>query len=561
MTVTEARQRALTALRTQTFDVLIVGGGIVGTSIARDLALRGARVALIEQHDLASGTSSRPTRLVHGGLRYLENYDFGLVREDLREREILLRTAPHLVYPLPFLLPQYGREAGDMLYRAKLRAGMVLYDLLSFDKSLPGRRWLSRDEVRREEPGLKSEGLQGAWRYFDAQVPLAERLVVENALDAAAHGGVVVTHARVERFLRDENGAVTGVLLRDLLSGQESEARAQLTINASGPWLDVTDKEIRPSKPPLLRLTKGVHLVTPSATRHAHALFAQSDGRLFFVVPWLGYSLVGTTDTDYKGDPHDASADEADVRYLSAEAQSAFPDAPLDTVHYAYAGVRALVRVEGVSEGEVSRKHKVLDHAVKDRVAGIVSVVGGKLTAARGIAEEVGNLVAQKIGLRVGSETSRLALPGGAIGGAVGAAARDLARFVETAVRPRVEALGLAPDLAEHLARVYGALAHEVLDLVERDRSLGEPLAPGETVIAAEIVRATEREWAVTLADFLLRRTTLGLRAGQAVSHLNRIAETMGRLRGWDAARVEEEVNRYLEEIAPMRRFSAAPIG
>jgi glycerol-3-phosphate dehydrogenase len=220
--------------------------------------------------------------------------------------------------------------------------------------------------------------------------------------------------------------------------------------------------------------------------------------------------------------------------------------------------VRALVRVEGVAEGEVSRKHKVLDHAVKDRVAGIVSVVGGKLTAARGIAEEVGNLVAQKLGLRVGSETMRLPLPGGAIGGALGAA-RDLARYVESAIRPRVEALGLAPDLADHLARVYGALAHEVLDLVERDRSLGEPLAPDEPAIAAEIVRATEREWAITLADFLLRRTTLGLRAGQAVAHLNRVAETMGRLRGWDAARIEEEINRYLAEIAPMRRFTAAP--
>src|SRR5688500_10059556 len=188
----DSRRRALDTLRTETLDVLIVGGGIVGTSIARDLALRGARVALVEQHDLASGTSSRPTRLVHGGLRYLENYDFGLVREDLREREILLRTAPHLVYPLPFLLPQYGRDAGDLLYRAKLRAGMVLYDLLSFDKSLPGRRWLTRSEVLSEEPGLRADGLQGAWRYFDAQVPLAERLVVRSEERRVGQGVGVV---------------------------------------------------------------------------------------------------------------------------------------------------------------------------------------------------------------------------------------------------------------------------------------------------------------------------------------------------------------------------------
>jgi glycerol-3-phosphate dehydrogenase len=369
------------------------------------------------------------------------------------------------------------------------------------------------------------------------------------------------THLWAERFLRAEDGTVTGVQVRDLVSGRETAVRAQLTINASGPWLDVTDREIRPSKPPLLRLTKGVHLVTPSATRHAHALFARRDGRLFFVVPWMGYSLVGTTDTDFTGDPREAAADEADVRYLAAEASEAFPGAPVDTVHYAYAGVCALVRVEGVSEGEVSRKHKVLDHAVKDRVAGIISVVGGKLTAARGIAEEVGGQVAQMLGLRVGSGTERLPLPGGALSGALGAARDQLARYVETVLRPRVEGLGLPAELAEHLGRVYGALAHEVLDLVERDRSLAEPLVPGEPAIAAEIVRATEREWAVTLADFLLRRTTLGLRAGQAVAHLTRVAETMGRLRGWDAARIEEEIARYLEEIAPMRRFSAAPVG
>ncbi len=381
------RVEAVRRLREAAVDVLVVGGGIVGTGIARDLALRGVKVALVEQHDLASGTSSRPTRLVHGGLRYLEIYDFGLVREDLREREILLRVAPHLVFPLPFLLPQYGRGAGNALYRAKLRAGMQLYDLLSFDKSLPNRRWLSREELRAEEPGINADGLQGAWRYFDAQVPLVERLVVENALDAAAHGTVVLNHARVERFLRggggegEGSGAVTGAVVRDVLTGQDLEVRAAVTVNASGPWLDMTDREIRPERPPLLRLTKGVHLVTPAATRNAHVLFAQSDGRLFFVVPWLGYSLVGTTDTDYRGDPAAAGAEEEDVRYLTTEARRAFPEAPLDRVHYTWAGVRALVRVDGVKEGQVSRKHKVLDHQVKDGVAGILSVVGGKITA------------------------------------------------------------------------------------------------------------------------------------------------------------------------------------
>ncbi|HEU5315088.1 MAG TPA: glycerol-3-phosphate dehydrogenase/oxidase [Chloroflexota bacterium] len=561
------RAAALEALRTQAFDVLVVGGGVVGTGVARDLALRGVRVALVEQHDLASGTSSRPTRLVHGGLRYLEILDFGLVREALREREILLRVAPHLVFPLPFLLPQYGRS---MAYRAKLLAGMQLYDLLSFDKSLPSRKWLSREETLAAEPALNGDGLQGAWRYYDAQLPLVERLVVESALDAAAHGATVLTHARVERFLRDDGdgasgasgaggeagnggGTVTGAVVRDTLSGEEAAVRAALTVNASGPWLDMTDRELRPARPPLLRLTKGVHLVVPSGTRNALAVFAQSDGRLFFLVPWMGYTLVGTTDTDYRGDPASAAADEEDVRYLQAEARRAFPGAPFETVHYAYAGVRALVRVEGVKEGKVSRKHKVLDHALRDGVGGIVSVVGGKITAYRGIAEEVGDLAIKKLGWGGTGLTERRPFPGGALG-----ASGTLDAFIEGDLWPRARAVGLDRQQAEHLGRTYGALGHEVLDLAERDAALRERLAPDGPGIAAEAVRAVEREWSATLADFLLRRSCIGLRADQALPHVERIAEMMGRVCGWDAARREEEVARYRDEIAPMRRFSTA---
>lgn len=559
-----SRHQALQSLQFQALDVLIVGGGIVGAGIARDLALRGFRVALVEQHDLASGTSSRPTRLIHGGLRYLEMYDFGLVREDLREREILLRVAPHLVYPLPFLLPQYKRSAFD---RAKLRAGMLLYDALSFDKSLPNRRWLSREEVLATEPAINSGGLQGAWRYFDAQVPLVERMVVENALDAARHGAVVLTHARVERFLRAAQAPdtleassspgvsgdrVTGAVVRDLTSGQDIEVRARLTVNATGPWLDFTGGDVRPGKPPLLRLTKGVHLVTPPGTRHAHVLFSQTDGRLFFVVPWLGHSLVGTTDTDYSGDPADAAADEADVRYLSTEARHVFPQAPFDEIYYTWAGVRALGRVEGVKEGAVSRKHRVLDHEVQEGVPGILSVVGGKITAYRGVAEEVGDLVSRKLGRRTRSYTDRRPFPGGAL--------RDPNVYEETEVWPRAQALGVTRAASAHLVQVYGSLAQEVLDLVERDRTLARPLSPENPAIVAEVIRAVEQEWALSLGDFLLRRSDLGLQADQALGSIAQIAAAMGDLLGWDTTNREQQVALYRAEIEPMRRFSGAPL-
>src|SRR5438445_5206482 len=234
LTAREQREQTFEALERSPLDVLIIGGGIVGTGIARDLALRGLKVGLVEQRDLASGTSSRPTRLLHGGLRYLEMFDFALVRTDMREREVLLRLAPHLVRPLPFLMPMYRRS---VLYRAKVQAGMQLYDALSFDKSLPTRQWLNRDQVLQAEPGLNPTDLQGAWQFYDGQVSLVERLVIENALDAASQGGVILTYARAERFIRDASGAVLGAVVRDALSDREIEARARLTVNASGPGL------------------------------------------------------------------------------------------------------------------------------------------------------------------------------------------------------------------------------------------------------------------------------------------------------------------------------------
>src|SRR5438270_5195783 len=209
MSALAQRRAVFAALEREAVDVLVVGGGIVGTGIARDLALRGLKVALVEQYDLASGTSSRPTRLIHGGLRYLEMFDFGLVRTDMREREVLLRLAPHLVQPLQFLMPMYSRS---VLYRAKLQAGMQLYDALSFDKSLPTRQWLNKRQLLRVEPGLNPTELQGAWQVYDGQVSLVERLVIENALDAASEGGIVLTYARAERFITGDSGAVTGAL-------------------------------------------------------------------------------------------------------------------------------------------------------------------------------------------------------------------------------------------------------------------------------------------------------------------------------------------------------------
>jgi glycerol-3-phosphate dehydrogenase len=500
----------------RTVDLLVIGGGIIGAGIARDAALRGLSVALVEQDDFASGTTSRPTRLIHGGLRYLELFDFGLVRSDMREREILLRIAPHLVFPLPFLLPLYRPS---LWYQAKLRFGMQLYDALSLDKTLPKRKWLGRDETLAEEPSLDRDGLTGAWRFYDAQVPLVERLVIENIVDAADHGALVLNHARATAYLRDGQ-RVVGATVRDRVADADLAVRARLTINATGPWLDRTIAPLRPSAKPLLRLTKGIHLVTPRATKQAHVLFAKRDGRLFFVLPWLDATIVGTTDTDYQGDPADAAATEEDVRYLQEEARRAFPNAPFDEIYFTYAGVRALVREEGVSEGQVSRKHALFDHERRDGIAGALSVVGGKITAYRAIAEEVTDL-----------------------------AARKLAR--EPATRP-----GDALTATNLLPGANGSRAREIAVLAAGDPSLAAPLCPHHRGIAAEVAHAVRSEWAMTIGDVMLRRTAIGLAQCQGLDCLDAVAELIGRLLGWDAERRKTEVAAYCREIEPMRRFS-----
>jgi glycerol-3-phosphate dehydrogenase len=487
------------SLGDRTVDLLVIGGGIIGAGIARDAALRGLSVALVEQNDLGSGTSSRPTRLIHGGLRYLELFDFGLVRSDMRERETLLRIAPHLVFPLPFLMPLYRRSP---FYRLKLQIGMFLYDLLSLDKSLPKRKRIGRAAALAAEPGLDPQGLGGAWRFYDAQVPFVERLVVENAIDAAAHGALILNHARATDYLR-EGTAVIGALVRDEIGRGDLEVRARFTVNATGPWLDRTLSALRPGARPLLRLTKGTHLVVPRATEHAHVLFAKRDGRLVFVLPWNGYTMIGTTDTDYQGDPAAAEATPEDVDYLRTEARRAFPAVSFDHILFTWAGVRALAREEGVAEGEVSRKHELYDHG-RDGIAGALSVVGGKITAYRAIAQEVADLVARRLGSTAPCRTSELPLPG-----------------------------------AAHAAA-----------------TTGDRICPHAATTRDDILRAVRSEWALTLGDVLLRRTAIGLASCQGLDRLETIADLVSGALGWDAARRAAEIAAYQSEIAPMRRFS-----
>jgi glycerol-3-phosphate dehydrogenase len=398
---------------------------------------------------------------------------------------------------------------------------MQLYDALSLDKTLPKRKWLDRDEALAAEPALDPDGLAGAWRFYDAQVPLVERLVIENVVDAANHGALVLNHARATSYLRD-GARVAGAVVRDRIADGDIEVRARLTVNATGAWLDRTIAPLRTDPKPLLRLTKGIHLVTPRATKQAHVLFAKRDGRLFFVLPWLDATIVGTTDTDYDGDPADAAATEDDVRYLQEEARRAFPNAPFDQIYFTWAGVRALVREEGVSEGEVSRKHALRDHERRDGIPGVLSVLGGKITAYRAIAEEVTDLAVRKVAPEPNTQEPRGS---------------------STAMKP--------------LPGADGSRAREIAELAASDPALAAPLCPHHKGVAAEIVHAVRREWARTIGDALLRRSALGLAACPGLDCIDAVADLMAPLLGWDPGLRASEIDAYCREIEPMRRFSA----
>lgn len=516
------------ALAGRVFDVLVLGGGINGVGVARDAARRGLSVALVEKEDFGYGTTGRSTRLIHGGLRYLAMYDFALVRESLLERERLFHNAPHLVRPLTFLIPFYR---GQRTAPWKLKVGLALYDALAGRSLIPRHRTYSRDELLALEPGLRTEGLRGGASYGDGQVQLVERLCVENMLDAAAHGAIVLNHARAESLRREGDAWVVGV--RDTLHDRLVEVRARRIVNTTGPWIDRAPGMGRVKS----RMTKGVHLVAPQHSKHAVLLFSPDDDRVFFSVPWLGHQLVGTTDTDFVAEPDEVAADARDVEYLRRGIAFVLPGADMSTVHYAYAGIRNLVPEEGKSESAVSRKHQIIAH---DDLPGVVSLVGGKITPYRDVCEEVVDLLT---GRR--SDTAAAPLPG---------APADLAALI-LALGRRCRELRLSPSHAETLATTYGTRAHLILDRVAREPGLGAVLCPHAPLLRAEVVFAIEHEMARSAGDVLLRRTRAGWDPCEGKDALPAVLDELDRILGRDASQRKADEAAFADEIAKRHRF------
>jgi glycerol-3-phosphate dehydrogenase len=521
------------------FDVVIIGAGINGAGIARDAAMRGLKVLLLDKGDVGGGTTSWSTRLVHGGLRYLEYGELGLVRESLREREHLLEIAPHLVKPLPMLIPIYEKNERGAL---TIRAGMLAYDLLSFDKSLAHHKMLSPAETLKRAPGLSPEGLRGAALYYDAQVEYPERLTLENALDAQKHGATLLTYSRVDH-LDVEAGRVTSLSYTDLLEGRTESASASVFINVAGPWVDeVLAGAAGVSLPRLIGGTRGSHIVTrrfPCAPTDALYVEARDDRRPFFIIPWNELYLIGTTDTGFEGNPDAVRADEGEVDYLLRETNRVIPKAGLTraNVLYTYSGVRPLpFRKDETQNAGITRRHFVRDHA--PLLENFISIVGGKITTYRNLSEQAVNLVFKKLGRRAPPcATARERLPGASV--------TDFPAFAK---RFRKEHR-LPERMLEHLLRVYGTRAADVLRMAAEHPALLAQLDDSTGAIGAEVLYSFRCEMAATLTDCLMRRTMIGMGAGAATGADERAASIARQYLGWDAERARREVAAYRDYL------------
>jgi glycerol-3-phosphate dehydrogenase len=530
-------KRDFDAVAREKFDLIVVGGGIIGTGVARDAALRGIKTLLIEKDDFGYGTTSRSSRLIHGGLRYLRMLDFNLVRQDLHERQVLLNIAPHLVHPYPFIIP-----LTSIFYEIFLSIGVRLYDVMAAGKSLPSHEHLSRSEVLQMEPELEEvKGLRGALRYYDCQCPYTERLDVENVISAVENGAIVLNHAQLTNFLR--NGSdVCGVEVLDRLSGETYRVKARLVVNAAGHWVDCVRDLLHSGPASTVRRTKGIHLITPKLTQTALVLFSPVDGRLYFVMPWLNYTLIGTTDTDYSGDLDSVCAEESDVTYMLAGIHQVFPKLREEDIIYAIAGLRSLAHIGGERSSNISRDHKILDHKRRDGIDGLVSVLGGKITAYRAVARDAVDIVCRKLGINATCTTDAVPLPG-----APAVSQKKVAQAARESKLPL--------NTVNYLAGLYGSRFSQVLDLVRQDKRSGQKLSAHNPDILAQVQHSVKEESALTVADFMLHRSAIGWMSTQGLDAVEPVAKEMGRLLKWSQAEQKRQTEDYYARAALCQHF------
>lgn len=541
----KGRADALAAMRERELDVLIVGGGIVGAGTALDAATRGLSTGIVEARDWASGTSSRSSKLVHGGIRYLEQLDFALVREALVERGLLLqRIAPHLVKPVKFLYP----VTVPLVERAYIGAGMALYDLFSWtggrEPGVPHHRHLTKRQLAKAAPDLDPDAFRGGMVYFDAQVDDA-RFVLSLVRTAAEYGAHAANRVEVVGLLRD-GARVTGVEALDRESGERFEIRARQVVSATGVWTDDL-QQMAGVRPFRVRASKGVHLVVPrDRIRGTLGLLLRTEKSVLFLIPWGRHWLIGTTDTDWELDLAHPAATAADIDYLLDHINKVLAT-PLtrDDVEGVFAGLRPLLAGESDETSKLSR-----EHIVATPLPGFVAVAGGKLTTYRVMAKDTVDAVARGLERPTPpSVTEDIGLTGAEGYPAAWNRRGRIARKHR-----------LTPGTVGHLLNRYGTHAREVLALVDERPELGAHLPGTEEYLAAEVVYATRHEGALHVDDVLVRRTRMSIEAwDRGVSAAPVVARLVGEVLGWDAARIALETSRYLERVEAERASQLEP--
>ncbi|MFD4179797.1 glycerol-3-phosphate dehydrogenase [Rhodococcus sp. NPDC058514] len=538
----QQRTDAWDQLGSEQFDVVVVGGGVVGSGIALDAATRGLKVALVEARDYASGTSSRSSKMFHGGLRYLEQLEFGLVREALRERELSLSTlAPHLVKPLQFLFPITHR----VWERPYMAAGIFLYDTMGGAKSVPAQKHLTRSGALRLSPGLKRNSLVGGIRYYDTVVDDA-RHTMTVARTAAHYGAVVRTSTQVVGFLREAD-RVSGVRVRDSEDGSTAEVRGHVVINAAGVWTDEVQALSNQRGRFRVRASKGVHIVVPRDRIVSEAaIILRTEKSVLFVIPWGGHWIIGTTDTDWNLDLAHPAATKADIDYILGHVNKVLVT-PLthDDIDGVYAGLRPLLAGESDETSKLSREHAVA------RVApGLVAIAGGKYTTYRVMAEDAVDLASEDIPARVApSITEKVPLVG----------ADGYFALVNQTMAVGQQ-YGLHPYRVKHLLDRYGSLIHEVLDLASSTPELLQPITDAPDYLQVEAVYAAAAEGALHLEDILARRTRISIEyAHRGVNCAEQVAQLVAPVLGWDAATVDREVETYRARVEAEVHSQAQP--
>lgn len=531
------------------FDVIVIGGGISGASVAYEAATRGLKVALLEKKDFSWATSAATSKMIHGGLRYLVNGEVRLVRESLRERRVLENIAPNYVYPQPIMMMHHKKPLKNN--KRVVKVGMLLYDALSYDKNrtwdsckrIPAHKTISRREVLRQEPHVRAEGLAGASVFCDCMSIFPERLTLAFIKSAVAHGAKAANYAKVEGFLMDAGNRVAGVKVKDLLTGEVHDIAGTVTVNCGGPWADLLLDMAKPDgkDAPMLRRSEGIHIITAKRLLSGQYIVGAMtpSGRHFFLIPWRNHTLIGTTDKPFNGNPDDYRVTRESIMELIDDVNRSFGDGKLsyEDVKHTYGGLRPLVEKETRETYTSSRKYEIYDN--KDAgLDGLITVEGGKYTTSRQLAENCLKIVAVKLGRNLGkSVTNKKFLTGCEI--------KDLNFFMNEA---REQANGLSPATLEYLARNYGTEYKEIAKLAREDQALSETLNDdGE--IQAQVVYAIRNEMARTLSDIVMRRTGIGTLGNPGEEVLRKVAVVAAKELRWDKEKTEKEIAAVVRQL------------